>query len=252
MSKRKQNELLILISYIPWYFILAMSGVVFFVCKYRLVEWVDSRSVFYPLASILSVNATALALVILIALPFSMIRKCRQKRILNRTKTLSDIERLSWFEFEKLVSAAYAAQGYIASENLGAGADGGVDVALRKGKKRTLVQCKHFRTSHVGVKVVREMFGIMHAEEYDNVIIVGTKGFTKESITFAKGKPIELLDGNQLLRLIGKSKVAVNPIEYKEGDSCPRCENKLVARTATIGKYEFIGCTGFPKCRFKQ
>ena len=44
-------------------------------------------------------------------------------------------------------------------ETGGQGADGGIDLVLRKGSERFLVQCKQWRAYKVGVNVVRELYG---------------------------------------------------------------------------------------------
>jgi len=49
---------------------------------------------------------------------------------------------MSWQEFELLVGEAFRLQGYGVTELGGAGPDGGVDLVLRKGKEKFLVQCK--------------------------------------------------------------------------------------------------------------
>ena len=60
------------------------------------------------------------------------------------------------------------------------------------------MQCKHWKGG-VGVGVVREMYGVMHAEQFNGVFVVGLSGFTKEAWSWIKGKPIRLMDGRNLL-----------------------------------------------------
>lgn len=57
-------------------------------------------------------------------------------------------------------------------ENPGQGADGGVDLRLRKDGKKAYVQCKHWKKRSVGVKVVRELYGIVMAKKADQGIVV--------------------------------------------------------------------------------
>ena len=47
-----------------------------------------------------------------------------------------------WREFEMLVGEAFRLQGYQVVETGGGGADGGVDLVLRKDRETFLVQCK--------------------------------------------------------------------------------------------------------------
>ena len=52
------------------------------------------------------------------------------------------LDGMSWQDFELLVGEAFRLQGYEVTELGGAGPDGGVDLVLRKGKEKFLVQCK--------------------------------------------------------------------------------------------------------------
>jgi restriction system protein len=54
----------------------------------------------------------------------------------------------------------------------------------------------------VGVKDVREMYGLMIAEGASNGILVTTTGFTKGSFDFSKDKPLKLISGAHLLNLL--------------------------------------------------
>jgi restriction system protein len=57
-------------------------------------------------------------------------------------------------------------------ENDSAGPDGGIDLVIRKDGNRYLVQCKQWRSQKVGVKVVREMFGLVAAEKAAGGIVI--------------------------------------------------------------------------------
>lgn len=115
-----------------------------------------------------------------------------------RKKGLSAVSGMTWQQFEQLCAGYFRARGFRVEMCGQGGADGGRDLILKKSGKRILVQCKHWR-SRVGVAVVREMFGVMHAENFDQVIIVGTSGFTKDAWTWSKGKSIRLMDANALV-----------------------------------------------------
>jgi restriction system protein len=127
----------------------------------------------------------------------SLIRRAKY----NAAKTLEDIRNMSWRDFETFVGEVFRRQSYDVQETGGGGADGGIDLVLRKGSEKVLVQCKQWRTYQVGVKIVREMYGLMVAEQADRVIIVSVGAYTKDAADFARGKPIELIDGDKLVLL---------------------------------------------------
>lgn len=56
---------------------------------------------------------------------------------------------------------AYRRQDYRVIENDNAGSDSGIALVIRKDGKSYLVQCKQWRSQKVGVKGVREMFGLV-------------------------------------------------------------------------------------------
>ena len=149
----------------------------------------------------------------------------------------------------------YRRQGYSVRENTGSGADGGVDLVLSKDGKRKLVQCKNWKSSKVGVSTVRELFGVVTAEGAAEGIVVCSGHFTKDADEFAKGKPITLVDGAALSRLISdvqkspKIQVVVKPEACST--ACPVCQSPMVMRTARRGKNvgkRFWGCSRYPKC----
>ncbi len=179
------------------------------------------------------------------------------------------LNRMGWQEFEMLVGEAFRRRGYEVAERGGGGADGGVDLVLRKDGERFLVQCKRWRARRVGVKIVRELYGVIAAEDAAGGFVVTSGAFTKEASAFAAGKEIELLDGPRLLELIqgvdegnkprlhgGSQQAPQTSRQHGHGEidppDCPRCGNTMVVRVAKRGTQagkRFWGCPGFPNCR---
>ena len=127
-------------------------------------------------------------------------------QLLDANNTPVDIESLTWIEFEHLLCEAFAREGYEVIHSGRAGADGGVDIRLRKAGVITLVQCKHWKVWKVGVKVVREMLGLLTHEHAKRGVIVTSGTFSREAINFANCNSIVLIDGEKLKRLILNSR----------------------------------------------
>lgn len=108
---------------------------------------------------------------------------------------------LTWREFEQMVGEAFRKQGFNVRETPG-GPDGGIDLVLEKAGKKILVQCKHWKAQKVGVKTVRELFGVLIDSGADEVNIVCSGKFTDDAKSFVKDKAIYLIDGNTLLTLV--------------------------------------------------
>jgi len=195
----------------------------------------------------------------------------KRKILFASAKDIDAIRAMSWREFETLVGEAYRRQGYMVEETGGGGADGGIDLLLREKNQKVIVQCKQWKTFKVGVKIVREMYGIMTAERADRVIIVASGTYTQEAQSFARGKPIALIDGKALVQLIrdvrGEPAAAfaqpaqaapqkgLHVLTADSADvapSCPKCGATMVLRTARKGAnagHSFWGCSRYPACK---
>ena len=167
-------------------------------------------------------------------------------RLIDEQTSLESIRATPWKQFEFLVAEAYRRQGYQVDFSLGQGADGGVDLVLRKAGRTSLVQCKQWKTVSVGAPVIREMFGLMVAENANETIIVTSGNFTRDAQSFAEGKPIRLVDGPQLLALVrsvqsAPAGPAITPAtgprqpESPTSPTCPQCGKAMVLRTARRG-----------------
>ena len=200
------------------------------------------------------------AVIFLLATPFAFFKSRRKRKLLDNQQDINSIKALSWKEFEELVAEAYRRKGFRVIEN-GFGPDGGIDVKLIKNNQTTLVQCKQWRSRNVGVAVIREMFGVLTAEKAYKVIIICCGEFTRDAVSFAENKPIELITGAELLSIV--KKIQNNSTANKKSpkskknlqSACPKCGNHLVERQAKRGAKvgnSFWGCSSFPKCRFTQ
>lgn len=174
---------------------------------------------------------------------------------------------LNWKQFEQLVGEAFRRQGYSVEETGGGGADGGVDLVLRRHGETHLVQCKQWRAYKVGVQPVRELYGVMAAKGAAGGYVITSGRFTEEAIAFAEGRNLRLLDGVQLKRLIdAPSSKATGPVKADAatppvGDAsrfavaapaCPVCRRPMLRREARRGAHAgkaFWGCAGYPACR---
>lgn len=57
----------------------------------------------------------------------------------------------------------------------------------------------------VDVSAVRDLFGVVQAENASNGILVTTAGYVPAAFDFAAGKPLELIDGSALLHMLAES-----------------------------------------------
>lgn len=172
--------------------------------------------------------------------------------------TIAALRSIEWKRFELLCAKYYEQVGF-QSVTLDPGADGGVDIKLYKISPDTpiaIVQCKAW-TAQVGVKEVRELFGVMHHQKVVRGIFITSSAYTKDAIAFGAENPIQLLDGEAFLRKILELSQSAQQslLEFAfAGDyttpTCASCGVKLIERRSNAGA--FWGCSNFPRCRIRM
>jgi len=120
------------------------------------------------------------------------------------------------------------------------------DLVLYTGGRKTIVQCKHWRTAQIGVSLVRELYGVMVAEKADRAIFVTTGTFTPDAVEIAHGKPLELVDGHALAKLVEGIQTSRSAQQATTtSPACPKCGGEMVQRVAKQGAdagKSFWGC----------
>lgn len=172
--------------------------------------------------------------------------------------TLEILAALEWKRFETVCAEYLRLIGFDPKETR-IGADGGVDIWIYKeGDDRPfgIVQCKAWNSYKVGVKPVRELYGVMSSEKVDNGLFITSGEYTSEAMIFAEGKLITLFSGQEFLAKIKgltETDQATLLRIATAGDyrtpTCPQCGIKMTLRNGVDGKRAFWGCVKFPKCR---
>lgn len=260
---------------LPWPVALVVGGIGYAVIRHGVPAFFARQD--GPYANALANASASLALLAWMFLAacalcaLAAFANARKRRRLLDTRTgLDSLAAIGWRDFERLVGEAFRRQGYSVEETGLGGADGGIDLILRKHGQRTLVQCKHWRREKVPVNVVREMYGLLAHHGAHAVRIATVGGFTKDAARFADGKPIGLIDGATLLAMIrdvqradrtpasAPTKMPAPRIEpavvsatpaIAATPDCPRCGSAMVERTNRRANSTFWGCTTFPACR---
>ncbi len=143
--------------------------------------------------------------------PILQIQK-NDKRFVNSQNTEIDnstnLALMDWEDFEHLIRELFEKE---FTSNGGevkvtqASRDGGVDAVafdpdpIRGGK--IVIQAKRY-TNTVGVSAVRDLYGTVLNEGANKGILVTTSDYGPDSYEFAKGKPLTLLNGANLLYLL--------------------------------------------------
>ena len=165
---------------------------------------------------------------------------------------------IEWRRFEAVCETLFAQAGF-QTRSQSHGADGGVDIWLHSRNAQgpvSVVQCKHWQGKPVGVKEMREFFGVMASHQLKRGTYATTSSYTPDAQQFAKANGINALDGAGLLKLIAtrtpEQQQALLQVAF-EGDygrpTCASCGIKMVERTPSKGGTRFWGCSGYPRCK---
>lgn len=242
---------------LPWWAILIAALIVYALLKFILAGMVSSAAL---RGAVLGLQSSAEILVVsfyLVVMIFSF-KQHQRRRLLDIQAGIDSIRAMSWQAFEELVGEIYRRQMYYVEEPDDAGLDGGADLFLLKGGHKIIVQCKHWRNTQIDVALIRNLYDAMVAEAADGCIFVSSGDYSQQALAFASGKPIELVDGANLVALVCKTQSSVTPKNIPavaadaEEPACPKCGEKMIRRTAKVGTnagQDFWGCSGFPDCR---
>ncbi len=160
-------------------------------------------------------------------LEFSMVdaRFVEEQDVLASLDQRPNLMDLTPSEFESLITNLFQAMG-LETKLTQASRDGGVDCVAYDPRPilggKVVIQAKRYKNT-VGVSAVRDLYGTMVNEGAAKGLLVTTSGYGKASFDFAADKPLELLDGSNLLYLLaehaGIEAKIEPPDDWKDPDS---------------------------------
>ncbi len=146
------------------------------------------------------------------------------KRFVDEVDVLADLDQrpnlllLTPTEFESLIQNLFTKMG-LDTKQTRPSRDGGVDCVAFDPRPifggKVVIQAKRYRNT-VDVSSVRDLFGTLQNEGASKGILVTTSGYGPTSFDFASGKPMELIDGSNLLYLLEEHagvKARIDPSE---------------------------------------
>ncbi|MBT8036917.1 MAG: restriction endonuclease [Verrucomicrobiae bacterium] len=142
----------------PWWVSLILAGVTYFIGGI-LPGITSSDMAITMIVNIARSSAPIFSIALIFVSLLSFIRSVKTRSQLKRQKSVDTLNELSWKSFEDVIGELFRQRGYRVEEMLGGGADGGVDLRLRKDGQFTLVQCKRWKKQKVGLPVMRELLG---------------------------------------------------------------------------------------------
>lgn len=189
-------------------YLLVLASACYFALGSILPYALRDHQALAPLARLGQASAPMVAFLLLVPLPGALWRVWRERRLVRKLRSIDALRAMNWRQFEILMRRIFESQGYRAERLGGDGADGGVDIILRKGRLVVLVQCKQWKTRQIAVGVVRELLGVIALEGADAGIVATCGVFTKDAREFAQRANITLIDGMSVLRLAEGAQLA--------------------------------------------
>lgn len=260
---KRNSSLLDLLMLFPWWLNGLLVPISYSIFKFLFPSIETSNPYIQGMLNALPALAPLVAglfsFMAVIGLVRHLVYRQQRRKLLDKQRGIASIRKLSWLQFEWAIGEVYRRQGFRVSETK-TGADDGVDLMLSRSGERVIVQCKHWRSSKVGVSPVRELLGTVHAKKANRGIFVCTGGYTQPAADFARANGIELVDGDALDGMIKTLNGRTGIDEGSEAEKapqaltatpgCPKCGQVMVIRTAKKSKRQerFWGCPSFPSC----
>jgi restriction system protein len=264
MARKREEGIFEIVATLPWWAGVVVAFFVYVFLSSMLPTLVGSSAILNGIAEDLQPIAWIFACLFLIPAPVALIIAVRRRRLLRSQTGIASIRSMSWQNFERLVGESFRRQGHCVEERGGGAADGDADLLLHKDGKTTVVRCKRWQNAQVSKESVRDLVGAMHANVADAAIFVSSGSYTGAAKQFTEGKPIRLIDGEELVRMLAAVQEerrmeraagrGFTPSKQRVvfGKICPICGDAMVKRITTRGPSagsSFWGCSRFPVCR---
>jgi restriction system protein len=197
------------------------------------------------------------------------------------TTAIDQVRQLDDEDFVSRLTEGLRREGYSVDRD-GMSLSGG-DLQLRRRGERTLLRYRYWRRKHVGVGVVRDLYRTAQMEGAAGGKFVTCGEFDQRCREYARGKALELIDGETLLGsmpnlLQAPTEVTLDPAldasfvphvtvsgeledftatlviprGQMEAPTCPRCGAAMQFRVAEGGGAQgqkFWACTRMPSCK---
>ena len=204
---RKDLNIIDFLAQIPWWVSVILSASFYVILKFGVPYFeAQSTAVKEAQISLGPVFAPVVALALLAPVTFSFLKSNRRRKLQELKEEIQTIQDLPWQQFKDLVAEAYRRSGYIIMENNSFSSDPSVDLVMRKGANLYLVQCRYWQNRKLTIREVKNLISLMVAKQASGSFLLTTGIFTNEARHYAACRPITLVDGIELVDLLGKVK----------------------------------------------
>lgn len=165
----------------PWWVSFAVATVVYIITQF----------IFPPVALFVAFPFMALSVYI-------RYKQATGAAPVNVPEKLAALRDLSWDEFSTRLTRGYEKLGYTVAPSK----DSDVDFTLTKEGRVTLLQCRRWKAGETGVGPIRALDAAMKKAEAWSGVSVSATSFTSAAREYAAGRPIELLEHAELIKVL--------------------------------------------------
>jgi HJR/Mrr/RecB family endonuclease len=186
---------------LPWW-----SGLALGVLLYVLLKWIAPAAVvtlspaLSPAAAALRASAMLVALVPVICSLVWVLADIRKRSALDHEISLAALRALPREHFERFLAEAFRREGYVVMPS--DHRDCGADLVLTRDNDKLLVQCRRWRGDVNEDAPLRELHACMSAAGASGCVMVITGQYGAEARAFTAGKPMRLITGRELERML--------------------------------------------------
>lgn len=186
---------------LPWWFGLAAGALL-----YVLLKWIAPAVVvtlspaLSPAAAALRASAGFVALLPVACFLVWVLVDFRKRRALDHEISLAALRALPREHFERFLAEAFRREGYVVTPS--DHRDCGADLVLTRDNDKLLVQCRRWRGDVNDDAPLRELHACMSAAAASGCAMVITGHYGAEARAFAAGKPVRLIAGRELERML--------------------------------------------------
>ena len=200
---RKDLNVFDFLAQIPRWVCVALSASFYLFFQYAIPYFENQGSIVNDVhVSLGPVLAPVVALALLAPVSFSFLKSSRKKKLYELREEIKAIQDLSWPQFKELVAKAYNRSGYSILESDPFVSDPSVDFVMRKSANLFLLQSRYWRNRKLGLREVKNLSSLMHDKQASGVFLLTTGVFSNEARRYAVGRPINLIDGIKLVKLL--------------------------------------------------
>lgn len=203
---RKDLNIFDFLAQIPWWICVSLSLSFYLLLQYVMPFFENQGALVSEVhISLGPVLAPVVALAFLAPVTFSFLKSNRKKRLHDLRNEIQAIQDLSWAEFTEQVAAAYRQAGYLVLDTPPYSSDPNIDLYMRKSANLYLLQSRYWLNKKLGLREVKNLFAIIHEKQASGAFLLTSGIFTMEARRYAVGRPINLVDGIQLVELLNSS-----------------------------------------------